>query len=150
MDLTQETVDEIISVSQRLINALAVHLGRANSEFAEISRVQLAGDLHKIVATSLAITDTLKSLMDYTDVTLDERLNDWIISREPATCREVLKAMAALVGVDREDKTVWRWLLMSPLAPSQAKVKQAVTLFNECRSHFHFLLTTDVWCAFSI
>lgn len=147
MESARETIDGIISVSQRLINGLAVHLGRESGGNVEISRIQLAGDLHKIVATSLAIMETLTESLDYGDRTLDERLTDWLMSHEPATCRYTLNTMAKLVRVD-DDKSVWKWLPMLPLVPSKDKIKEAITLFAERRDHFHFLLTTDVWCIF--
>lgn len=144
MESAQEILGEIASVSQRLINATAVRLGHERGEPAEISCVQLVGHLHKIVATSLVIVDTLNQSSDRRDDTLDERLNDWLMSREPATCRDTLFTMAKLVraGVDMGG---WKWLAMVPLAPSKDKMKEVTTLFAERKDHFHFLLTTDVW-----
>lgn len=144
MELAQEVLGEIASVSQRLINATAVRLGREGGEPVEISCIQLTGDLHKIVATSLAIVDTLNKSSDCWVDTLDERLNDWLMGREPATCRDTLNTMAKLIRAD-VDKGAWKWLAMVPLAPSKDKMKEVTTLFAERKDHFHFLLTTDVW-----
>ncbi|KAF8840056.1 hypothetical protein BDN67DRAFT_1011775 [Paxillus ammoniavirescens] len=132
---------KVAQASQQLITAAAGYAkGVTNSSKFHI---QLESQLQRIVAASnLALGAVNKSSSLSNDPDIDPRLVEWLSSNGPDKCLDTLKAMQRLL----QDRPLSQQLFS--IIPSVSKHEgfhQAITLFNEHRANFHFLLTMDIW-----
>lgn len=135
MDSPHKTLIDIASVSQRVLNALTRYVGRKTVESFCLDRV---------IISSGSILEILNKKVPPEDSHVDDRLVDWLNSKEPQVCLDTLNQMEEILDkkVECGAKNFFKALHS---ACAQDKSDEAIKLFRMRQGYFHFLLTTDIW-----
>lgn len=125
----------------RELNTTLVDASTRNVGNLKIPRV--LSRLEKIIFASGALLQEInKSFLDNSN--LDYFSKRWLSGKEPKSCLDILQQMANLTRVDAPEETVnldGGGHYDEPChLPSEDKINDAITLFNEQQSHFRFLV----------
>ena len=132
------TLDEVVAISEKIRHSVLAYTNKQNLSMSDRLRRQL--DMIRISADTILGTFTTASL---TNDTLDDRIINWLFSRELPLClgklREIdniLKPISPVRPVQAPTR---------PFRPAEDKLTAATAFFDKHRSFFYFLLIPDVW-----
>lgn len=144
MDSAKNVLRLIELATQQVQNATTQYSSiRGTRTVRQHSLIQLEFQFQKIANASRAIQKVLEDVLLYHDY-LDGRLVDWLSGTEPETCLNALREMDKLFGVGREVQ-VFSGFPPTRSACEEDSIHAAIVLFHAHDTHFHFLLTTDIW-----
>ena len=135
----QQFLNEVVAISQGIRGSALVYANNQNFNVSERLRQQL--ETVRISADTILEAITKASVTDYT---IDDRINDWLLSGELRSCLDKLKEMDGMLR-----PTVGRVLpARAPARPIRAaedKLNAAMVFFDKHINLFHFLLSPDIW-----
>lgn len=133
----QKILVDIALFSQRIVNTLLKHDNRKTVESFRMD---------KIVVASGTVLEMLTKTLLHKERTIDDRLADWLDSKEPQICLDTLIQMDTLLNANTNNGAkVFFQTSRARSAPVQDKRSESMRLFQKRKDCFHFLLTTDVW-----
>ena len=121
-------------------SALAYANGPQNFEVSE----RLRRELETIRISSDAILEAITKA-SVTDYTIDDGLMDWLLSGELRSCLGKLKEMDIMLKPGDLVRPVSGPAAARPLRPGEDKLAAAMVFFDRNKSHFHFLITPNIW-----
>ena len=134
----QQILNEVVSLSHGIRSSALVHANNQNFGVSERLRCRL--ETIRISTDTILEAITKASLTDYT---IDDRINDWLLSGELRSCLGKLKEMDDMlkpISQVRPARASAR-----PFRAAEDKLTAAMVFFDKHTDLFHFLLTSDVW-----
>ncbi|KAF8552311.1 hypothetical protein OG21DRAFT_1486288 [Imleria badia] len=146
MDPAKRILASLVSTSQ-CIHTIAAQYANAKdvSQVRGHSLIRLEMELQAISASCRAILEILDDPSRSRQYIIDDRLIGWLSNAEPRRCLATLNEMQDLLKVDRG---VQPFNVPSEFSCPEGEDEVIVavsTLFHSRKSHFHFLLTGDIW-----
>ena len=135
----QQILNEVVAISNRIRSSALVYANNQNFSISERLRRQL--ETIRISADTILEAITKASFMDYT---IDDRINDWLLSGELRSCLDKLKEMHDMLKPIAQVRPARAPAL--PLRAAEDKLNAAMVFLDKHTNLFHFLLTPDIWC----
>ncbi|KAF8838331.1 ankyrin [Paxillus ammoniavirescens] len=145
MDIATSYAATIIQIARAAQQALAAGLRYAKHyRSAEGSFKQLQDDLQCVLVTANIARAALARPPSFgKDHDIDDSLVQWFSSNEPQTCLDTLSRMKGLItGPNIAENIINRTRFA---VRDEDKIKDAIALFDKHRTHFRFLLNTEIW-----
>ena len=134
----QQILHEVVAISNGIRSSALLYANNQNFSVSERLRRQL--ETIRISADTILEAITKASL---TDCTIDDRINDWLLSGELRSCLGKLKEMNDMLKPIGRVRPARAPAL--PFRAAEDKLNAAVVFFDKHANFFHFLLTPDIW-----
>ena len=136
----QQILNEVVTISQGIRSSALVYANNQNITVFEKLRCQL--ETIRVSADTILGAITKASLSDYT---IDDRINDWLLSGELRSCLGKLKEMDEMLKPPNSGQVRPGQAPTRPLRGPEDKLKTAMVFFDKHTNLLHFLLTPDIW-----
>ena len=145
MELARIIILEIVTVSQRVVNAATEHARCRGFRNIQLCHFRLEKEMQRISVAAGGILGVLSKCSLPNGPQLDDRLEEWFSTDELPTCLDTLHQMERMLRDDTWMNTIFSFVNTLRALPPEDKIDAAVKLFDSRKNYFHFLLTTDVW-----